>query len=59
MASQDFIERCLLPQDLPGRDLDVGGLTLRTAQRLVHVNGGMRQRITTALGAGRQEHRPE
>ena len=44
-------------QDLPGVDLDVGGLALEAAQGLVDHHARVRQAQALALGAAGQQHR--
>src|SRR3990170_3849429 len=52
-----LIEEIAVPDHLAGLDLDVDGLTLRTAVRLVQEHPGVREGEPLTLGPGQQEHR--
>ena len=57
VLGEDLVEELAVPQDLLGLDLDVHGLALRTAVRLVDQHAGVREREPLALRAGREQHR--
>src|SRR5690349_19694029 len=59
VLGENASEQTLQAQDLLGLDLDICGLTLCAAKRLMHMNGCMRQGVAPALGAGGQQHGPE
>ena len=42
VAGEDLVEQVAHPQDLPGLDLDVGGLAAAAAPRLVEQHPGVR-----------------
>ena len=56
MLDQDFLDDILLPHYLFGGDDDIRRLSLGAAHRLVHVDGGVGQRVALALGAGAEQH---
>lgn len=56
MGRKDFVELAFGLEDFTGRDFDIGGLSLGTAQRLVNHHPRMGQRRALALGAGREQH---
>ena len=56
MRREDLIQLAFGLQDFAGRDLDVRGLPLRPAQRLMDHHPRVRQRRTLALGARREQH---
>ncbi len=55
MMREDGVQALAQAQDLPCLDLDVGGLTLRAAERLVQVDRSVRQCEPAALRAGGQQ----
>src|SRR5690625_6142858 len=57
MLCQYLVEASFQPEDLAGLNLNVGGLPLCTAERLVEHDSTIRQRRTPARGAGRQQYR--
>ena len=58
MVDEDVVQLLAHAQDLPGLDVDVGGLALHAAQRLVDHDARVGQREALALGPRRQEHAP-
>ncbi len=55
MVDQDAVQLLPHPEDLPGLDVDVGGLPLHAAQRLVDQDPGVGEREALAFGPGRQQ----
>ena len=58
VGGQDLVQLLAQAQDLAGMDLDVRGLTLGAAQRLVDHDARVGQAEALALGAGRQQEGP-
>ena len=56
MGCEDLVEFAFGFQDLAGRDLDVGGLALGAAERLVDHHPRMGQSGPLAVGPGREQH---
>ena len=56
MLGDDLVEELPVPQDLLGLDLDVHGLPLSPAVRLVQQDAGVRQGEPLALGPRQQQH---
>src|SRR5574341_1326977 len=56
VVSQNAVELFAETQNLLGLDLDIRGLPLRTAQRLMHMNGGIRKSIPLAAGSRVQKN---
>src|SRR5688500_4560190 len=54
---EDLVQAPARVEDLARMDLDVGGLAMEAAERLVDHDARMRQRKALALGASRQQHR--
>jgi hypothetical protein len=59
VPDQDPPNHVIQTDDLLRLDLDVGGLPLRTAKRLVHVDGRVRHAVAFARSPGAQEHRSD
>ena len=57
VVHQDAVQLLAHAQDLPGLDVDVGGLALHAAQRLVDHDARVGQREALALGARGEEQR--
>src|SRR5437667_3131640 len=57
VAPDDIVDQFTHAQDLARLNLQVGGLSLRPAKRLVHHDARMGQRVTPALGARQQQDR--
>ena len=57
VVGQELVELDPHPQDLLGRQLDVGGLAAGLAPRLVEQDPGVREGEALALRARREQHR--
>src|SRR5690606_11398445 len=55
VVGQDLVQALADGEDLPGVDLDVRGLALEAAQRLVDHHARMRQAVALARGAAGQQ----
>ena len=55
MVGQQLVQAGLDIEDFLGVDLDIGGLTLEAAQRLVDHHARVRQAVTLALGTSSQQ----